>query len=311
LEGLNVYTDEHTLVAIGDDAGVYEYKGTVWVHTVDFITPILNDPYLWGAISTANSLSDVYAMGGIPLSALAVVGFNNCDLEVEVFKEVMKGCVDKLREAKTVLLGGHTIDDKEPKFGLSVAGICPDGKFITQSGARPGQLVVLTKPIGTGVLIKAVKEGVLRESDIVSAVENMLQLNDRASELMRSIGATACTDVTGFGLLGHLYNVCKNSEVGVRINFEKVPVYEEAVDTLKKKIFPRGAQDNFNFVREHLRTELEWWKLLLLSDPVTSGGLLFTVDGAKEKELLKKANTLGVSLWVVGEVIAERVMEVV
>jgi len=243
---------------VGDDAGVYEHNGVVYVHTVDFITPVLNDPYLWGAVSAANSLSDVYAMGGVPINALAVVGFNNCDLDVSVFREVMRGATDKLREARTVLLGGHTVDDKEPKFGLAVTGVCPDGKYITQSGARPGQVLVLTKPIGTGILIKALKEGLLGQEYLSEAIENMLALNDRASELMKSAGATACTDVTGFGLLGHAWNICRNSGVGVRIEFEKVPIYEEALDLVKKKIFPRGAQDNFSFVKEHLKTELEW-----------------------------------------------------
>ncbi len=295
---------------MGDDAGVYEYGGAVWVHTVDFITPVLNDPYLWGAVSATNSLSDVYAMGGVPVSALAVVGFNNCDLEVDVFKEVMRGAVDKLREAKTVLLGGHTIDDKEPKFGLAVAGVCPDGRYVTQSGARPGQLVVLTKPIGTGVLIKGMKEGLLNEEDIAEAVENMLTLNDRASELMKSVEATACTDVTGFGLLGHAWNVCKNSEVGMRIHFENVPIYPQAVELVKKKLFPKGASDNLNFVYRHLRSELEHWKLILLSDPVTSGGLLFTVDRDKREELEGKAKELGVKVWIVGEVTGSSELEV-
>ena len=294
--------DEHTLVAVGDDAGVYEHNGTVYVHTVDFITPVVNDPYLWGAISSANSLSDVYAMGGIPLTALAVVGFNNCDLDVSVFKEVMRGAVDKLREAKTVLLGGHTVDDKEPKFGLAVTGVCPEGKYVTQSGAKPGQLVVLTKPIGTGVMIKALKEGLLKEEDINEALENMLTLNDRASELMKSVGATACTDVTGFGLLGHAWNICKNSGVGMRIYFERVPVYPQAVELIKRKVYPKGAQDNHSFVREFLRTELEWWKVLLLCDPVTSGGLLFTVDSDKESELVSTAERMGLKAWVLGSV---------
>jgi len=308
---LNVYTDEHTLVSIGDDAGVYEHNGTVWVHTVDFITPILNDPYLWGAISAVNSLSDVYAMGGVPLNALAIVGFNNCDLDVSVFKEVMRGAVDKLREAKTVLLGGHTIDDKEPKFGLAVAGVCPDGRYVTQSGAKPGQLLVLTKPIGTGILVKGIKEGLLKEKDIGDAIDNMLTLNDRARDLMLSLEATSCTDVTGFGLLGHVWNICKNSKVGARIEFERVPFYELAVELVKRKIYPKGAVDNLNFVKEHMRSDLNLWKLILLSDPVTSGGLLFTIDRDREEDLKSKAEELGVEFWVVGEVLPQRVLEVV
>jgi len=311
LEDLSPYKDERTLLAVGDDAGVYEHNGTVYLHTVDFITPILNDPYLWGAISTANSLSDIYAMGGIPLTALAVVGFNNCELDLEVFKKVMRGAVDKLREAKTVLLGGHTIDDKEPKFGLAVWGVCPDSKFVSQRGAKPGQVIVLTKPVGTGILIKALKEGILSQEEIEDAIENMLELNDRASKLMIELGATACTDVTGFGLLGHAYNICKNSKVGMRIEFDKVPIYEKAVGLVQKKVYPKGASDNFSFVKNYLKTDLEWWKLLLLSDPVTSGGLLFTIDREKVEYLKEKAMELGVRTWIIGEIIKGRGMTII
>ncbi len=249
-------------------------------------------------------------MGGVPLTALAVVGFNNCELELDVFKEVMRGAVDKLREARTVLLGGHTVDDKEPKFGLAVFGVCPEGRFVSQKGAKEGQAVVLTKPVGTGILVKALKEGLLSQKDIESAVENMLTLNDRASELMKEIGASACTDVTGFGLLGHAHNICRNSGVGMRIHFERVPVYEKAVELVKKKVYPKGALENLNFVRESLRTELEEWKLILLSDPVTSGGLLFTIDKDKKDDLKRIAQEKGVSVWIVGETISEDKIEV-
>lgn len=287
---------------MGDDAGVYAYGGNVFVHTVDFITPIVNDPYLWGAISTANSLSDVYAMGCKPLNALAIVGFNNCELEVDVLREVMKGCVEKLREAKTVLLGGHTIDDKEPKFGLAVMGVCEGDRYLTQKGAKPGELLALTKPVGVGILTKAIKEGKLKEKDILQAIEYMLMLNDRASLLAFEF-ATACTDVTGFGLLGHAYNIARRSGVRLAINFSKVPIYEESIYFVKEKIYPKGATDNYNFVKEALLDEgLEWWELLLLSDPVTSGGLLFSFPQEKKEELEKRARELGINVWVVGKV---------
>jgi selenide,water dikinase len=294
--------DQNTLVGVGDDAGVYSFGGNVFVHTVDFITPVVNDPYLWGAISTANSLSDVYAMGCRPLNALAIVGFNNCELEVEVLKEVMRGCAEKLREAKTVLLGGHTIDDKEPKFGLAVMGVCEEGKYLTQQGAKPGELLALTKPVGVGILTKAIKEGKLKERDISHAIEYMLMLNDRASLLAREF-ASACTDVTGFGLLGHAYNIARRSGVRLAIDFSAVPVYDEAVHFVRQKLYPKGAMDNYNFVKGHLLEDgLEWWRLLLLSDPVTSGGLLFSFSEDKREELLRRAQELGVSVWFVGRV---------
>ena len=288
---------------MGDDAGVYLYQGSVFVHTVDLITPVVNDPYLWGAISTANSLSDVYAMGGVPLNALAIVGFNNCEMPVDTLKEVMKGCADKLREAKTVLLGGHTIDDKEPKFGLAVMGVCPDGKYLSQKGAKVGDILAITKPIGVGILTKAIKEGKISEKDIRSAVENMLTLNDRASLLAKRLTATSCTDVTGFGLLGHAYNIAKKSEVRLTIRFSQVPIYEASVFFAKQKIHPKGAVDNYNFVKKYLINEgLQWWQILLLSDPNTSGGLLFTFPKDALPFLEKEAQALGTKAWIIGEV---------
>jgi len=311
LKGIELYRDERTLVSVGDDAGVYEYGGTVLIQTVDVITPVLNDPYLWGAVGTANALSDVYAMGGEPLTALAVVGFNSCELEVKDLRKVMEGAVAKLREAKTVLLGGHTIDDKEPKFGLAVTGVCPEGAYVTQSGAKPEQLIVLTKPVGTGVLVKALKDGKLKEEDIPEAVENMLRLNDRASRLMLAVGATACTDVTGFGLLGHLWNVCRSSGVGAELVFGEIPLYERSVALVREGVYPRGAVDNLRFVENVLETELERWKLLLLTDPVTSGGLLFTVDRERREELFRRARKLGVDCWIIGETTPEGRIRVV
>jgi len=289
-------------VGVGDDAGVYAYGGKVYVHTVDFITPILNDPYLWGAISTVNSLSDVYAMGCKPLNALAIVGFNNCDLDIGVLREVMKGCADKLKEAKTVLLGGHTVDDKEPKFGLAVMGVCEGGKYLTQEGAKPGDLLALTKPIGVGILTKAIKEGRLKEEDIRHAIDYMLMLNDKASLLTREF-ASACTDVTGFGLLGHAYNIARRSKVRLYIDFSKVPIYEESTRFVKENVYPKGAMDNYNFVRDYLMVEgLESWELLVLSDPVTSGGLLSSFPRERLQDLEKKAQELGIKLWIIGGV---------
>ncbi|ADO45753.1 selenide, water dikinase [Hydrogenobacter thermophilus TK-6] len=303
IKGLNLYTDERTLLGVGDDAGVYLYGGKVFIHTVDFITPIVNDPYLWGAISAVNSLSDVYAMGGVPLNALAIVGFNNCDMEVEVLKEVMRGCIDKLREAKTVLLGGHTIDDREPKFGLAVTGVCEDGTYLTQEGAKLGDLIAITKPIGVGILTKAIKEGKITERNIQEAINYMLTLNHKASLLAKSLKATSCTDVTGFGLLGHAYNIAKKSRVMLSINFSQVPVYEESIFFVKQKIHPKGALDNYNFVKDHVINEgLEWWQLLLLSDPNTSGGLLFTFPEEMRPLMDEKLDHLGIQAWIIGRV---------
>jgi len=297
---------------VGDDAGAYEYNGSVFLHTVDFITPVVNDPYLWGAISAANSLSDIYATGGVPLTALAVLGFNHCQLSSEILKEVLRGAADKLREAKAVLLGGHTIDDQEPKFGLAVFGVCPSGKLLTQNGAKPGDLLYITKPVGVGILTKAIKEGKVEEKDIPEAIQNMLLLNDRAGELVLRVNANACTDITGFGLLGHAYNVAKKSGVKLIIDFSRVPFYEQSAYFAKMGIYPKGAVDNFNFVKPSLSfSGLERWELILLSDPTTSGGLLFTVSKERERDVLALAKELKVSLWHIGWVEEGEGLEVI
>lgn len=297
---------------MGDDAGAYEYKGSVFLHTVDFITPVVNDPYLWGAISTTNSLSDIYATGGVPLTALAVLGFNHCQLSLEILKEVLRGATDKLREAKTVLLGGHTVDDQEPKFGLAVFGVCPSGKLLTQNGAKPGDLLYITKPIGVGILTKAIKEGKIEEKDIPEAIQNMLLLNDRAGELALRVNANACTDITGFGLLGHAYNVAEKSGVKLIIDFSRVPFYEQSAYFAKMGIYPKGAVDNLNFVKPSLSfSSLERWELILLSDPTTSGGLLFAVPKERERDVLALAKELKVSLWHIGWVEEGESLEVI
>ncbi|HHJ64049.1 MAG TPA: selenide, water dikinase SelD [Aquifex aeolicus] len=189
--------------------------------------------------------------------------------------------------------------------------MCPEGAYVTQSGAKPEQLIVLTKPVGTGVLVKALKEGRIKEEDIPEAVENMLRLNDRASRLMLAVGATACTDVTGFGLLGHLWNVCRSSGVGAELVFGEIPLYERSVALVREGVYPRGAVDNLRFVEDVLETELERWKLLLLTDPVTSGGLLFTVDRERREELFRRARKLGVDCWIIGETTPEGRIRVV
>ena len=241
-------------------------------------------------------------MGARPLSALAIVGFNSCEMEIEIFRDMMRGALDKLKEAGAVLLGGHTVDDKEPKFGLSVTGVCEDGRFISQRGAREGDLIVMTKPIGTGILIKALKEGLLKQDELEPAIKNMLELNDRAGVVMKEAGASAGTDVTGFGLLGHLLNICRNSCVGAKLYWNRIPIYETAIEFVRKDIYPKGAKENLSFVSGYLETNLERWKVLIASDPVTSGGLLFTVSPSKRKRVEDLARRHGTSVYTIGEI---------
>ncbi len=310
LEGVRIPGSEDIVVSVGDDAGVFKFKETYIIQTVDFITPVLNDPYKWACVSTANALSDVYAMGGRPLTALSIMCFSNCDMTQEDFESIMRGAVDKLTEAGAFLIGGHTIDDKEPKFGLAVTGFS-EREPITQSGALPGQLIVLTKPVGVGVLVKALKEGKIREEDMKNAIYYMTMLNDKASLLMLEVGASACTDVTGFGLIGHLYKMCRASGVGATVYAGRVPLHEGSLDFAKEKLFPKGAYENYRFVQPVLETNLEDFRVYLLCDPVTSGGLLFTIDKEREEELYEKARETGVDVWVIGETREKKILEVV
>jgi len=298
------------IAELGDDAGIFEHNGDKWLQTVDFITPVVNDPFTWGEISAANALSDIYAMGGAPLTALSIACMD-LSMGKEIVKDVFRGTVSKLREAGTILLGGHTINDTEPKFGLAVFGITKE-KVLEQKGAKPNQVVVLTKPVGVGSVIKALKEKLLKEEEIKEVVENMRILNKNAALLALDIDATACTDITGFGLLGHAYKICKASGVGMLLRFKDVPIYEMAKSLIRKGIYPRGAVKNLNYVKEFLEINgLEEWQVLCLSDPVTSGGLMFTVDRTKISILTKKAKEYKVSFWIIGETISEKIIKVI
>jgi len=300
LRGVEFPASGDVVVGVGDDAGVFKLGDHYIIQTVDFITPVLNDPYLWAQVSTANALSDVYAMGGEPLTALAVVCFNNCDMNEKDFELIIKGSLDKLKEAGAFLIGGHTVDDKEPKFGLAVTGYMKS-KPVVQSTAKPYQLLVLTKPIGVGTVVKALKDGRITEEEIVDIVHYMTMLNDRASRLMLEMGASACTDVTGFGLLGHLYKMCRASGIGAKLYYERIPVYDIAVDFAKERLFPKGTYENYKFVSSVLKSKLEDHLNYLLCDPVTSGGLLFSIDKDREDELFEKARSMNMDVWIIGE----------
>ncbi|MFO0752540.1 MAG: selenide, water dikinase SelD [Thermodesulfovibrionales bacterium] len=267
------------LVGPGDDAGVYLLGGTAVVETVDVITPVVNDPFLFGAISANNSMSDVYAMGGRPVAALAVAGFPSCDYGPAVFREIVKGALHSLQRAGAVLIGGHSFDDPELKFGLSVTGVVNRDRILKVSGAREDEVIVITKPIGIGILTTALKGGRLTDEEMQPAVEWMLTLNDAASSLALRAGATACTDVTGFGLLGHAFTMVRGSEIDFIIEYTAVPVLEKVRGMIDAGMVPGGAHQNLSFLagKADFSPELREEEKLLLSDPQTSGGLLFTM----------------------------------
>jgi len=292
----------------GDDAAVYRLdKNTAIIVTVDFFTPITDDPYEFGVIAAANSLSDVYAMGGKPLVALNIVGFP-AELAVDMLGDVLKGGYDKAAEAGCLIVGGHTVDDSEPKYGLSVVGLIEPGKEVSNAKAQPGDVLVLTKPIGTGIITTGCKQGITPNDILKNAVDVMATLNKGAAEAMMRVGINSCTDITGFGLMGHLRGMTRGSKVGAIINASDVPVLPGVWDLLGKNVVPGGTFRNMNGVED----SVDWDKSLtdqqrlLMCDAQTSGGLLISVTKDKVEKLLSELEISGVETRViVGEITAE------
>ena len=288
-----------------DDAAVYKLsEDLAVVLTVDFFPPIVDDPFIFGQIAAANSLSDVYAMGAKPIAALNVVGFPS-DLDMSILGEILKGGASKALEAGIVIAGGHSVVDAEPKYGLSVTGIVNPGSQTANSTSKPGDLLLLTKPIGTGIITTAGKQKKVGAEVLENAVTIMAALNKSASESMISVGVNACTDVTGFGLLGHLREMMEGSGLGARIYKSKVPVIEGTVDLLKQGIVPGGTMRNLDSLKSTV-----WWDKeisendkILLSDAQTSGGLLISVNPNKADKLQQSLSETGtLSNQIIGEV---------
>ena len=292
----------------GDDAAVYRLdEKTAIIVTVDFFTPITDDPYEFGLVAAANSLSDVYAMGGKPLVALNVVGFP-AELAVEMLGDVLKGGYDKAMEANCLIVGGHTVDDPEPKYGLSVVGLVEPGKEISNSNAQPGDALVLTKPIGTGIIATGAKAGTTPDAIMKHAVSTMAELNKGASEAMMRVGVNSCTDITGFGLLGHLKGMIIGSGVGAGIRVADVPVLPGTWDLLETGTVPGGTFRNMSGVEDTVDWEdtLSEEQRLLMCDAQTSGGLLIAVPKSRLNRLLSELSASGVKTKaVVGEITAE------
>jgi selenide,water dikinase len=292
-----------------DDAGVYKIREDLAiVHTVDFFPPIVDDPYDFGAIAAANSLSDVYAMGAKPNSALNIVGYPPKTVPLSVLDEILRGGAEKAHEAGVAIIGGHTIKTKEPIYGLAVVGTIHPQKIISNAGAKPGDSLVLTKPLGTGIIATAIKKGMVGDDVIKRVVGIMASLNRYASEVMLETGVNACTDITGFGLLGHLCELVETSKVGAAIYAEKVPVIEPALRLAKERAVPGGTLANLKYAEE----KTDWAdgitdeQKLILCDAQTSGGLLISVPKEKEAKLLESLVSRGVpDATVVGEIIED------
>lgn len=307
--GLTIKKDPNLLIGFesAEDAGVYKLTEEIaLVQTVDFITPMVDDPYHFGQIAAANSLSDVYAMGGRPVTAMNVIGFPVGSLDISVLKTVIRGGLDKIYESGALLVGGHSVDDKEFKYGLSVTGVVRPDQIWSNSGARDGDKVILTKPVGLGVMNTAIKAKMASDGQIKEAIGIMSRLNNISSEAMREAGGVhACTDVTGFGLIGHLYNICKHSNVTVRLYADNIPVVSGSLDYCQMGLLPAGAHANRRFYQSHLESKsgVPGFLLDLFYDPQTSGGLLACIDPDRLDILMDKMSEKGES-WCaqIGEV---------
>lgn len=275
-----------------DDAGVYKIsEDMALVQTVDFFTPVANDPYTFGQIAAANALSDVYAMGGKPLTALNLSCFS-ASIGADILAEILKGGADKIRESGATIAGGHTITDEEVKYGVSVTGIINPSKVITNSGAQVGDVLILTKPIGSGVLTTALKIEFITDEEFEEASKVMATLNKIASEEMQKIGVNSCTDITGFGLIGHAYEMAAGSEVALEIDSNKIPIMNKVKDLTKEYCLPSGAYSNEKHFDKWVSfsKEIDDITKLTFFDPQTSGGLLISVNIEKAEALLENIN---------------------
>ena len=291
--------------ADGDDAGVFRYADRALVATVDFIPPVCDDPVRFGRVAAANSISDVWAMGGRPLFALNLCAFPEA-APAEVLAAILEGAASTIAGAGAVLLGGHTVRDPELKFGLAVVGEADPARLLTHRGVRPGQALVLTKPIGTGILINAFKADQLDEVGLEAALAEMERTNAEASRLALELGATAATDVTGFGLAGHAWNLARASGVGLRIRFDALPVHERFYDLVAAGVSTGCTRANHLAVEPHLARVrgLDDGQLELLVDPQTSGGLLVALPADHAEEMVARLVATGHRAAIVGEAVA-------
>lgn len=291
------------------DAGVYKISEDIAiVQTVDILTPIADDAFTFGEIAAANSLSDLYVMGVKPITALNIIGFP-AKLDLSYLEKIIQGGSEVVKNAGAVILGGHTIKDEELKYGLAVTGIVHPDKLITNENCKPGDVLILTKPIGTGIISTALKKQKASDEAIEKINESMKTLNNIASETMVELAANSCTDVTGFGLLGHALQLAQASKVSMKINPKKVPIFAEAMEYAGKRFYSGGTLKNEKFVRPsvEVNSSVEEILYMLLCDAQTSGGLLISIEEKKGERLLKLLKERGInSAEIIGEVIPQQ-----
>ncbi|MFK4785115.1 selenide, water dikinase SelD [Fusobacterium sp. MFO224] len=305
LKNIPVKEDKNLIVGYekSDDASVYKINEEIAIiQTLDFFTPMVEDPYVFGQIAAANSLSDVYAMGGKPITAMNIVCYPEKE-DIKGLEEIMKGGAEKVFEAGAVLSGGHSIHDQEAKYGLSVTGICSPDKILKNYGSQTGDVLILTKPLGTGIITTASKIGEATDEQMKEVIKNMTTLNKYASEVISKYPITACTDITGFGFLGHLYEMAEASEKTFVIESELIPYLSGAKEFANEFFITSSGQKN----RKHLEGKVEldnipFWMEELLFDPQTSGGLLFSVSTSYLKDIMEELSKLEIKSSVVGTV---------
>jgi selenide, water dikinase len=305
--GIHIPENANVLVGLKgfEDAGIYKLsEDLAIVQTVDFFTPVVNDPYQFGQIAAANALSDIYAMGATPVTALNIVCFSPKKFGNDVLREILKGGIDKVAESGTSLLGGHSVEDEEIKYGLSVTGLIHPQKIVRNEGAQPGDRLILTKPLGTGILITAMKSNLVSEETVERLTTVMATLNYRASEVMLLAGAHAATDVTGFGLAGHLKEMIKE-DVGVEIYAHILPCFPEVEELSARGFLPSGFYRNKDFYAPFVNARISGFLPDLIYDPQSSGGLLVAVKEDNMDLFSREATRLSLDYWPIGRFVEE------
>ncbi len=304
-------TDPNLIVGLerADDAGVYKITDDIAIiQTVDFFTPIVDDPYWFGQIAAANALSDVYAMGGVPKTAMNLVCFPLKKMDLSILRQILQGGLDKMKEADVVLVGGHSVEDNELKYGLSVTGFIHPDRIITKKAMEPGDQLILTKSLGTGIINTAIKGGVASNETIESITRLMATLNRDAAEVMGRYPVHACTDITGFGLLGHMCEMVVDTGAGIRLQAGLVPYFPEAMEYARMGLVPAGTYKNREFRKAFVdfAPSVDRFMQDILFDAQTSGGLLISVARSRADELLSELKGRGMAgAAIIGEVVSE------
>ena len=303
-----VENDERVVVGFdkADDAAVVRLDGDRYIlQTVDFFTPIVDDPYMYGQIAAANSISDIYAMGGTPLFALNILGFPINDLPIEILSKILQGGADKAKEAGVSIIGGHSIDDKEPKYGLVVTGEVSQDQLVKNSGAEPGDAILLTKPLGTGIITTGIKKEQASAESISAAVDSMALLNKLAGSMLNEHSVHAATDVTGFGLLGHAAELCRNSNVAMQINYSDLKFLPGTKQLAQQDNIPGGTKRNLSYASQftHFAESITELHQLMIADSQTSGGLLIALPQERaDKFLINYNDKASITAFQIGKV---------